>query len=241
MSKVARHRNHAEEGLRQRVTELEHDLARAHAEAASWKRQLARRQPVDGEWAAERRAMEAEQLALRTSLSTLEAELSQLDVVQLQCELRAVRAREASTRQQLKRREEEARVQRGAVEEARSGAAGLRGRLEALEAYVRRLEGVVEKGAGVDVGGLHAGMKQQLELERGLYKQVGFHIVVVYVPKCVLAQSLQSMHQEQLACKDAAIIRLEAELECVQEEAEQARTQAARLQAQIELANDRLL
>lgn len=172
VSKVARHRNHAEEGLRQRMVELEQDLARAHAEAASWKRQLTQRQPVNGEWAEQRRAMEAEQLALRTSLSALEAEVSQLDVVQLQCELRAVRAREASTRQQLKRREQEARAQQEAVEEAITGSVGLRGRVEALEAYVRRLEGVVEKGAGVDVGVLHASMQQQLDLERGLYKQV---------------------------------------------------------------------
>lgn len=171
VSKVARHRNHAEQHLRRRVEELEQDVARAHAEAASWKRQLSRRQPHDGEWAEERKVMEAEQLALRTSLSTLEAELSQLDLVQLQCELRAVRAREASTRTQLKRREEEARAQQEAVEEARAGGALLRGRVEALEAYVRRLEGAVERG-GVDVGGLHASMQQQLELERGLIKQV---------------------------------------------------------------------
>lgn len=52
---------------------------------------------------------------------------------------------------------------------------------------------------------------------------------------------MQSLHQEQLACKDAAIIRLEAELECLQEEAERARVEAARLQVHADLANDRLL
>lgn len=55
-----------------------------------------------------------------------------------------------------------------------------------------------------------------------------------------LPQSLQSMHQEQLACKDAAIIRLEAELELVQEEAERARVQAARAQAKLDLVSEQL-
>lgn len=48
------------------------------------------------------------------------------------------------------------------------------------------------------------------------------------------------MHQEQLACKDAAIIRLEAELELVQEEAERARVQAARAQAKLDLVSEQL-
>lgn len=53
-----------------------------------------------------------------------------------------------------------------------------------------------------------------------------------------LPQTLQGIHQEQLACKDATIIKLEAEVECLQDEVEQARAQAVRLQAQMEMARE---
>ncbi len=51
-------------------------------------------------------------------------------------------------------------------------------------------------------------------------------------------QALQSIHQEQLACKDATIIKLEAEVECLQDEVERARAQTVRLQAQMEMARE---